>query len=136
MRIIFHAINQGNEFEMNIVDLTWDFNGERFPPSFEKKEIHLQSGLTKYTGVVYKFTPCAKRSARFLYRDNFGMCRGARIIFAQIIPLADDLAVLDDDRPYGNFTKCRRFFCKRERLLHKFDVILHNLTSCNKRKMR
>ena len=56
MRIIFHAINQGNEFEMNIVDLTWDFNGERFPPSFEKKEIHLQSGLTKYTGVVYKFT--------------------------------------------------------------------------------
>lgn len=40
---------------MNIVDLTWDFNGERFAPEMKKKEILLQSGLTKYTGIVYTF---------------------------------------------------------------------------------
>lgn len=41
---------------MPIVDLTWDFNGERFSPVIETEKIFLKSGKTRYTGVVYKIT--------------------------------------------------------------------------------
>ncbi len=41
---------------MNIVDLTWDFIGERFAPEIRKEEIFLKSGKTEYTGIVYTFT--------------------------------------------------------------------------------
>lgn len=40
---------------MAIMDLTMDFIGERFAPEIRKEEVFLQSGLTKYTGIVYTF---------------------------------------------------------------------------------
>lgn len=41
---------------MPLVDLTWDFIGERFSPEIVEEKISLESGLTKYTGVVYRIT--------------------------------------------------------------------------------
>lgn len=41
---------------MPLVDLTWDFIGERFAPEIIEEKIPLESGLTKYTGVVYRMT--------------------------------------------------------------------------------
>ena len=38
---------------MPTVDLTSDFKGERYAPEIIKKEVHLKSGLTEYTGIVY-----------------------------------------------------------------------------------
>jgi kynurenine formamidase len=38
---------------MPIVDLTSDFRGERYAPEISRNEVHLKSGLTKYTGIVY-----------------------------------------------------------------------------------
>lgn len=38
---------------MQLVDLTWDFVGERFAPDIREEKVHLASGLTRYTGVVY-----------------------------------------------------------------------------------
>ncbi len=36
-----------------LVDLTWDFIGERYAPDIRCEETALQSGLTAYTGVTY-----------------------------------------------------------------------------------
>ncbi|MBE6364464.1 MAG: cyclase family protein [Lentisphaerae bacterium] len=36
-----------------LVDLTWDFIGERYAPDIRREETALQSGLTAYTGVTY-----------------------------------------------------------------------------------
>ena len=41
---------------MPIVDLTWDFIGERFAPEIIRDEIPLKSDKTAYTGIVYKIT--------------------------------------------------------------------------------
>ena len=41
---------------MPIADLTLDFKGERFAPEIIREDIPLVSGLTRYTGVVYKIT--------------------------------------------------------------------------------
>ena len=38
---------------MAVVDLTWDFKGERYAPEIVRKEVFLKSGKTEYTGVVY-----------------------------------------------------------------------------------
>ncbi len=38
---------------MAVVDLTWKFAGERYAPEIIRKDVHLKSGLTEYTGVVY-----------------------------------------------------------------------------------
>ncbi|MBO4305438.1 MAG: cyclase family protein [Lentisphaeria bacterium] len=38
---------------MTIKDLTWNFVGERFAPQITKENLLLQSGHTKYTGVVF-----------------------------------------------------------------------------------
>ena len=38
---------------MAVVDLTWDFKGERYAPEIVRKEVFLKSGKTAYTGVVY-----------------------------------------------------------------------------------
>ena len=39
---------------MPVVDLTWEFIGERFAPEIKREEVFLRSGLTSYTGVVYR----------------------------------------------------------------------------------
>lgn len=39
---------------MPTIDLTWDFIGERFAPEIQKEEVFLSSGMTRYTGVVYR----------------------------------------------------------------------------------
>jgi kynurenine formamidase len=36
-----------------LVDLTWDFIGERYAPDIRREENPLQSGSTSYTGVTY-----------------------------------------------------------------------------------
>ena len=41
---------------MAIIDLTGDFEGERFAPTFKREGLPLQSARTKYTGVVYTIT--------------------------------------------------------------------------------
>ena len=41
---------------MTILDLTMDFHGERFPAEIKREEMPLQSGLTKYTGIIYTIT--------------------------------------------------------------------------------
>lgn len=41
---------------MQLVDLTWDFIGERFPAEIKEEHVALESGLTRYTGVVYTMT--------------------------------------------------------------------------------
>lgn len=38
---------------MAILDLTKEFVGERFAPEILREEMPLQSGMTKYTGVIY-----------------------------------------------------------------------------------
>ena len=41
---------------MAVVDLTWDFKGERYAPEIVRKEVFLKSGKTEYTGVVYNIS--------------------------------------------------------------------------------
>ncbi len=38
---------------MKLIDLTWDFIGERFPAEITEEKKFLKSGSTEYTGVVY-----------------------------------------------------------------------------------
>ncbi len=38
---------------MTLIDLTWDFHGERFAPEIIEEKLPLKSGHTAYTGVIY-----------------------------------------------------------------------------------
>jgi kynurenine formamidase len=41
---------------MAVIDLTKDFTGGRFEPTFRREEIPLRSAKTEYTGIVYTIT--------------------------------------------------------------------------------